>query len=190
LLQQTNKKQITTDAISDNTIEKIKQLVEQENAECVVTSPMDKLESFFIRTVTAAQQQAQPTSGAVSTTKIGDFLTQQISTSESILDKLVSAPVSQEYQPTSPATEKVDRAESAEPEPDEQLLSKLTTSTEPSQSESVVRDQTVKTQPVESQAVQPEQVKENILDQLTGRSTPQEDKEQTNKPQAGDTGDG
>jgi ABC-2 type transport system ATP-binding protein len=191
LLQQTNKKQITTDAISDNTIEKIKQLVEQEDAECVVTSPMDKLESFFIRTVTAAQQQAQPTSGAVSTTKIGDFLTQQISASESILNKLVSAPVSQEHQPPSPTTEKVVQAESAEPEPDEQLLSKLTSSTETSQPESVDRDQKVKTQPVESQAVQPEQVKEDILDQLIGRPTSQnKDKEQTDKPQAGDTGDG
>jgi ABC-2 type transport system ATP-binding protein len=191
LLQQTNKKQITTDAISDNAIEKIKQVIEQEDAECVVTSPMDKLESFFIRTVTAAQQQAQPTSGAVSTTKIGDFLTQQISTSESILNKLVSAPVSQEHQPASPKTEKVTKTESTEPEPDEQLLSKLTSSTDPLQSESVVRDQTVKTQPVESPAVQSEQVNENILDQLTGRSTPQkDDQEQTNKPPAGDTGDG
>ncbi|MHC4170051.1 MAG: ABC transporter ATP-binding protein, partial [Planctomycetota bacterium] len=89
LLQQTNKRQITTDAISETTVDKIKQLVADEDAECVVTSPMDKLETFFIRTVTAAQQQAQPTSGAVSTTKIGDFLTEPPSV-ENILDKLVA----------------------------------------------------------------------------------------------------
>jgi ABC-2 type transport system ATP-binding protein len=77
LLQQTNKRQINTDAISDVTVEKIKRLIQSEGAECEVTSPIDKLETFFIRTVAAAQQQAQPTSGAVSTTKIGGFLTQE-----------------------------------------------------------------------------------------------------------------
>ncbi len=50
LLHQTNKRQITTDAISDTTIEKIKQLIHNEDADCVVTSPMEKLETFFIQT--------------------------------------------------------------------------------------------------------------------------------------------
>ena len=189
LLQQTNKRQITTDAISDTTMEKIKQLIEEENADCVVTSPMDKLETFFIKTVAAAQQQAQTTSGAVSTTKIGDFLTQQ-TTEEDILDKLVSAPVSKESLPESPTTEKVVPVESLTPQPDEQLLSKLTGSAESSQPVPVVRDEKVTTQPVESEAPQAEQVNKSILDQLTGRSRPQgEDEEQTNKSQAGDVGD-
>ena len=74
LLEHTNQKQITTDFISDASIEKIKQLIEKENAQCTVTCPMDKLESFFIRTVCDAQQQEKPTSGAVSTTQISDFL--------------------------------------------------------------------------------------------------------------------
>jgi len=204
LLQQTNKRQITTDAISDTTIEKIKQLIRNEDADCVVTSPMDKLETFFIKTVAAAQQQAQATSGAVSTTKIGDFLTRQ-TVAEDILDKLVSpsvhlgtpyggvprtAPVSQEGSPESATTEKVVPVESSEPQPDEQLLSKLIGSAEPSQPEPVVRDEKVTTQPVESKAALQEQVKKNILDQLTGRSKPQgEDEEQTDKLQAGDAGD-
>jgi len=106
LLQQTSKKQITTGSISDTTVEKIKQLVETEQAECVVTSPMDKLETFFIRVVLAAQQQAQPTSGAVSTTRIGDFLSAE-HIEESILDKLVSAPVSPPSTPAITETEKV-----------------------------------------------------------------------------------
>jgi len=189
LLQQTNKRQITTDAISDTTIEEIKQLIRNEDAECVVTSPMDKLETFFIKTVAAAQQQARTTSGAVSTTKIGDFLTRQTAVKD-ILDKLVSAPVSQEGSPESATTEKVVPVESSEPQPDEQLLSKLTGSVEPSQPEPVVRDEKVTTQPVESKAAQAEQVKKSILDQLTGRSRPQgEDEEQTDKLQAGDVGD-
>ena len=198
LLQQTNKRQITTDAISDTTIEKIKQIIRNEDAECVVTSPMDKLETFFIKTVVAAQQQAQTTSGAVSTTKIGDFLTRQ-TTGEDILDKLVSAPVSKESLPESPTTEKVVPVESLAPQADEQLLSKLTGSAEPSPPEPVVRDESrpsdgldekVTTQPVESEAAQAEQINKSILEKLTGRSRPQgEDEEQTDKSQAGDVGD-
>jgi ABC-2 type transport system ATP-binding protein len=189
LLQQTNKRQITTDAISDTTIEKIKQLIHNEDAECVVTSPMDKLETFFIKTVVAAQQQAQTTSGAVSTTKIGDFLTRQ-TTGEDILDKLVSAPVSKESLPESPTTEKVVPVESLAPQADEQLLSKLTGSAEPSQPEPVVRDEKVTTQPVESEAAQAEHINKSILEKLTGRSRPQgKNEEQTDKSQAGDVGD-
>jgi ABC-2 type transport system ATP-binding protein len=188
LLQQTNKRQIIADAISDTTIEKIKQLIQEENAECEVTSPMDKLETFFIKTVTVAQQQALTTSGAVSTTKIGDFLKKQTRT-EDILDKLVSAPVSQETRTETPTTEKVIPVESSEPEPAEQLLSKLTGPTEQPEPETSATDEQFTT-PVESQAPQQEQVNKSILDQLTGRQQTQErDKEQTDKSQAGDAGD-
>jgi ABC-2 type transport system ATP-binding protein len=188
LLQQTNKRQITTDAISDTAVEKIKQIVRDENAECEVTSPMDKLETFFIRTVTAAQQQAQPTSGAVSTTKIGDFLTQHEAV-ESILDKLVSAPVSKQASGEIPATEKV-AAESAKPKADEQLLSRLTSLVEPSESNAVTREEKIITEPVESPTERQEQVRENILDKLTaGSGALSRDKGKTEKPQAGDSGD-
>jgi ABC-type multidrug transport system ATPase subunit len=187
LLQQTNKRQITTDAVSDATVQKIKQLIEDEHADCVVTSPMDKLETFFIKTVATAQQQAQPTSGAVSTTKIGDFLVQQEPV-EHILDKLVSAPISQQASPESPTTEKVVTPESPEPKADEQLLTKLTSSPEPL--EPAVKDEKVETEPVEPHALQQEQVRESILDELTGRSGSQgEHKEKTDKSQAGDSGD-
>ncbi len=189
LLQQTNKRQITTDAISDTAVEKIKQIVRDENAECEVTSPMDKLETFFIRTVTAAQQQAQPTSGAVSTTKIGNFLTQNEAV-ESILDKLVSAPISKQAAGKIPATEKVAVAQSARPKADEQLLSKLTSSSGPSESKAVTREEKMKSEPVESKIRRQEQVKKNILDKLTGGPGDlSRDKDKTEKPQAGDSGD-
>jgi ABC-2 type transport system ATP-binding protein len=169
LLQQTNKKQITTGDISDTAVEKIKQLIQNEHADCVVTSPMDKLETFFIKTVTTAQQQAQPTSGAVSTTRIGGFLAPETPV-ENILDKLVSEPVSQEPPPEPPTTEQVVPVETSEPEPDEQLLSKLTGPTKPAPPKAVVRDGKVKTEPVEPKTPKPEQIKKSILDQLTGRS--------------------
>ncbi|MBA7631164.1 Vitamin B12 import ATP-binding protein BtuD [subsurface metagenome] len=181
LLQQTSKKQITTDAISDSAIEKIKQVIEDEDADCVVTSPMDKLETFFIKTVAAAQQQAQPTSGAVSTTRIGGFLAPQAPV-ESILDKLASAPISRDTSLETPATEQVVPAESSEPKPDEQLLSELTEPAEPLGTKPVVKDEKVKTEPVEPQGSGQEQIKKSILDQLTGRRRPQNaDSEQTDK---------
>ena len=187
LLQQTSKRQITTDAISDTAVERIKRIVRDENAECEVTSPMDKLETFFIRTVTAAQQQAQPTSGAVSTTKIGDFLTQHEAV-ESILDKLVSAPISKQASGETPATEKV-VTESVKPKADERLLSKLTGSVEQSESEAVAREK-IKTEPVESPAPRQEQIQEDILNKLTGGSGAlSRDRDKTDKPQAGDPGD-
>ena len=188
LLQQTDKRQITTDAISDRTVAKIKQLVQEEGAECVVTSPMDKLETFFIRTVTAAQQQAQPTSGAVSTTKIGEFLAQPPSV-ENILDKLVSAPISPDV-PDEAVTEEVISSAASEARPDEQLLSKLAGSSETDQPAPVAPEPKVETEAVETPAPEQEQVRKNILDQLTGGGADSIEKnEETGDSQAGGSGD-
>jgi ABC-2 type transport system ATP-binding protein len=191
LLQQSHRIQITADALSDVTVRKIEQLIKDENVDCEVTSPMDKLETFFIKTVEAAQQQAQPTSGAVSTTKIGGFLAQE-TPMETVLDKLVSATVSHDLPQQPPTTEKVLVQESSGSEPDEQLLTELTGSAETTQPEPVI-DETIQTEPVESgqtpQQAQ-EQVKKDILDRLTDRSGPEDE---SNKPidysSAGDSSD-
>ena len=159
LLQQTDKKQITTGHISDSTIEKIKRIVQEDNADCVVSSPMDKLETFFIKTVAAAQQQSQSKSGAVSTTEIGEFLT--FKTKENILDKLVSVSVS----PQVLTIDKVTPVETSEVQPDEQLLRELSKPAKPTKTEPVV-----KTKPVETQTEQPREVKKGILEQLTDSS--------------------
>jgi len=189
LLQQTNKRQITSDAISDETVEKIKQLIRSEDSDCEVTSPLDKLETFFIKTVSDAQQQAHPTSGAVSTTKIGDFLTQQKAV-ESILDKLVSTPIAKQAPEETPKLEKVAAVESHTSKADDQLLSKLTYSAEPSESKDVTGKEKVETEPVESDTRQEKQARENVLDRLTDGSNAQgRDKDKTEKPQAGGSGD-
>jgi ABC-2 type transport system ATP-binding protein len=186
LLQQTDKRQIITDAISDAAVEKIKQIVQAEHADCVITSPMDRLETFFIKTVSAAQQQAQPTSGAVSTTKLGDFLT-AASAKENILDKLVSAPVTGDTSQKAPVTQRVVPTETSESKPDGQLLTKLTEPVKPSSSDEVVKDKKAKTEPVEHKAVEQQEVRKSILDQLTGRPTTQNaDKGQTDKSQTGE----
>jgi ABC-2 type transport system ATP-binding protein len=170
LLLQTNKRQITTGDISNTTVKKIKQLIQDEKTDCVITSPMDKLEAFFIKTVEAAQQRAQPTS-AVSTTQIGGFLASEIPV-ENILDKLVTEPVSQKTPPEPPTTEQVVPIETSEPKPDERLLSKLT---EPTGPKPVVKNGNDETKPVETEVPKPEQIKKGILDQLTGRSKHKEE---------------
>ncbi|MBW8041797.1 MAG: ATP-binding cassette domain-containing protein [Planctomycetes bacterium] len=177
LLLRTNKIQITTDTISENTIEKIKLLIKDEHAECEVTSPMDKLETFFIKTVVDAQQQARPTSGAVSTTGISDFLAAE-TTQENVLDKLVSAPVSRQSPPEAPTTKSTDsRIETSETKPDDKLLRKLTKPDKPTEPKPVAGDRKVTTQPVKSKTPEPEQIRKSILDRLTNRSTPQNENE-------------
>lgn len=182
LLQQTNKTQITTGVISETAVEKIKQIVRNEQADCVVTSPMDKLETFFIRTVATAQRLSVPTSGAVSTTQIGHFLAPQTHP-ENILDKLVSTPAPREAPSKPPATKQVVSPETCEPKPDEKLLGKLTEQVK------LTEKPVVKTKQIEPKAPQKEQIKKSILDQLTDRSSTQNaDKKQPDKPQTGDSG--
>jgi len=178
LLQQTNKKQITSDYISDNAIEKIKQIIRDEHAECEITSPMDKLETFFIKTITAAQQLSTPTSGAVSTTQIGHFLAPE-ARAKNILDKLVSTPI-QQTPSKPPTTTQVAHVETL-PKPDERLLGELT---KPAKSKPVA-----KTEPVEPEAPKEKQVEKSILDSLADSSAdPKANSEQTDKPQTGDSG--
>lgn len=179
LLQQSNKRQITTDVISDATVEKIRELVHAENAECEVTSPMDRLETFFIRTVENAQRQAQSTSGAVSTTKISDFL-ERDSRVETILDKLVSSTVEDEPPAKVSETEKVEASSSAIPEPNKQLLSELTGSN--------VTDQAAKnseeelTEKIESgESKKTEEINTDILNSLVNRPE-SEDKTDKQRP--------
>ena len=181
LLLQTNKKQITTGSLSTTALEKIKKIVQEEQSECVITSPMDRLETFFIKTVVAAQQLSSPTSGAVSTTQIGDFLTAKTA-AQNVLDKLVAAPVSNDI-PAPPKTNQVVPVDDSQSKPDEQLLGKLTGRPEPLQPEPLVI-----TKPVEDYNTKKhEQIKKSILDQLTDPSTPKKaDKEQTGK-QDGDS---
>ena len=171
LLQQSDRKQILTNAISDGAVERIRHVLQGEHAECEISSPLEKLETFFIRTVVEAQQQAQPTSGAVSTTRIGDFLASQPG-GQDVLGKLVSAPTSQEETATAlPVNEpsvKGVPATSAQPQPNEQLLERLTGGDAASQTEQVIPPEQPKTQPVESQSP-PQDVRKSLLDQLAGK---------------------
>ncbi|MBP8302575.1 MAG: ABC transporter ATP-binding protein [Phycisphaerae bacterium] len=75
LLLQADRRQITTGPLTQETLDRIRQVLSSEGADCEISAPMERLETYFVRIVSEAQAQAQPTSGAVSTTRIGGFLT-------------------------------------------------------------------------------------------------------------------
>jgi len=184
LLQEANKRQFVTSAVSDQTVGKIKQMLSDEGAECEVTTPLERLETFFINTVVEAQQQARPTSGAVSTTDIGDFLTAEKSQA-GILDKLVSS--SEAPAAPAPAAEmsKVEPVATAPPEPDKGLLGELTKPAATSETEQVKRpEKPVPDLPQADAPVDDGSVKKDVLDALTG-SKPEPPKQTplTDKPQ-------
>jgi ABC-2 type transport system ATP-binding protein len=179
LLVQTGKTQITTGRMSGGAIEEIKRIIEGEQTECVVSSPMERLENFFIRTVATAEAEARPTSGVVASSQISDFLSSQASP-ESILDKLVSAEEEPERPDAEAAkTEQLEAAESAERGTDEQFLRKLSEPIKPAP------QHVPKGEPFEPQAAEQEQVEKSILEQLTKGS-----QEQGGESEAGDRSEG
>jgi ABC-2 type transport system ATP-binding protein len=157
LLQQTGKTQITMSGLSRNAAHKIEDIARGEDGECEITTPMDRLESFFIRIVSRAQQENLPTSGAVSTTQIGGFLAAEDVT-HSILDKLVAEPI-----PAAEAIEPPQPVQTVEVVHDNGLLQQLTKSTESPKTEPVVKEEKSRPQPVE-----PSAVKRSVLEELTG----------------------
>ncbi len=189
LLQEANKRQFVTSAVSDQTVEKIKQILGADGVECEVTAPMERLETFFINTVVEAQQQARPTSGAVSTTDIGDFLTAEKSQA-GILDKLVSSSDSVETPAGTPEANTVAPIEAVTSQPDKNLLGELTKPSASPGTEQVKPPE----RPVADMSDVPiddGRVKKDMLDALTGQSPEQENRtpSEAEPTQDGDPGD-
>jgi len=74
LLEKTNKIQIVSDNIDDHAIKQIEEIIKAQNASYSIEKPMEKLETFFVKTISQAKQQNLTTSGSDSSTKIGNFL--------------------------------------------------------------------------------------------------------------------
>ena len=167
LLQHRDENQIVTGRISAAALDRIRSIVEGEHATCEISSPMDRLEEFFIRTVTAAQEQGLATSGAMSTTKIGDFLMQE-PVKPSILEQLVASDVHETGDDTvEQADAEVTETQPVEQRTDTDLLERLAAAgLGEHQTESVAPQET------EGQAVveETETVKRDVLDELIGRS--------------------
>jgi ABC-2 type transport system ATP-binding protein len=165
LLQKSNESQIVTGQLSENALDKIKQIVHAEQQDCEISSPMERLEDFFVHTVALAQERHVSTSGAINTGEIGGFLADEEGKVEDILDKLVSSSVTEEETLQQEVqTEKVE----TEPvkEADISVLEKLAGSNvKPVQS-----DELKQPDPVEKPAKTVEQVNDDLLKDLTNRS--------------------
>ena len=177
LLQQTDKKQITVADVSDAAVEKIKHIIDAENGKCLITSPMEKLESFFVKTVQAAQAIDQTVSGAVSTTNIGDFLVSESAeqkTASDILDKLVTP-----AEPKKPTTKQPPKTAPPAPietsQPDKNLLEELV---EPTKT-STAKTQTAEPKPTPSRKQDAEKVDKSVLEQLTDNHSDKQNKNPT-----------
>ena len=180
LLHQTHKTQITAKTLSGKTIEDIKRLVQAEDADFEIVSPMEKLETFFIRTVTEAQAHATPTSGAISTTQLGEFLTAEAA-QKKILDKLVSAKIVDKAEPSVVETHEPAEIETPAGKPDEEILSKLASGSE-------LSEPTSTSEPCETEIPDTEEVRRDVLEQLTGSEEDQKKQNQAGADQ-GDTPD-
>ena len=184
LLQQTDKRQIVTDAVSDAAIDRIRSILHDEGVKFEVSSPMERLETFFIHTVAEAQQQARPTSGAVSTTQIGDFLTGGAKR-ESLIQKLTGTSEAQEPVVAPVRTEKVAETKVPKREGDKDVLRQLTT---PASTERVAPAGPPQTGPVETKTEdKSQQTRKKIMDDLLGRASPEEKKPQ-GEGKEGDSG--
>jgi len=192
LLELTDKKQFTTGNISPQAIDKIKQIVLSENDEFELTSPMERLETFFIKTIADARRSGLATSGVVADENagMGDFLetVSDKTRRDKILDRLVTAEPAQFAGAESVETEKTLPAESAE-QTDRHLLHKLTERAVNVETTAVNgSDKDEQGQQTTSQDRSERRSGREILDELTGRSKQDKD-ESKNKKTGGDAGD-
>ena len=164
LLQQKDETQIRTGKLSAKALEKITSIASSECDEVDIESPMDKLESFFVKIVAQARQAKQRTSGAETGTGISGFLAEKpVVRREAILDRLVTANVQPEA-PQEPVTETTP-TEKSKPMTDDSLLRQLSQkSTESSPIE----------RPAASDVSLPKSeekpdVKKSVLDDLIGK---------------------
>ena len=176
LLVRSDKRQITTGLVSDATIGKIKQLLDAAKTEYSVDSPLDKLETFFIRTVSAAQSACGGTiSGAVSTTKLGDFLVGRPGADykADVIGQLVSEKIAEEPAQKAPSAESAAIRQPVKEPIDEHLLGDLVKPHRAVKPVPVVKENKADEQAKNVDSTgspQVEQINKSILDELTGSS--------------------
>jgi ABC-2 type transport system ATP-binding protein len=184
LLEQTGKTQIQTSQLAESTMAQIREVLRREQTDCEIIHPMDKLESFFVRIVTKAQQQMHPTSGAGVGSGISGFLAdKEIVRQPGILDQLVSARSSESHLGSGPdATTVKPQPAATGVVPNQDLLKTLTVN----QTESPVQGAPVPTETTRQQKPD-EAVHKDMLERLRGQETRADDTTTPiNRPAAGD----
>lgn len=184
LLQHRNEIQILAGSLRPDTLSKIEALIKEDSRLIEITSPMDKLETFFINTVSRARQAQQPTSGAEAGTGVRGFLAGEAkSPARDVLDRLVSASMQPEPQPrkSDTRTEKPHVAPLQSPLAKKDLLDKLSKAS--LESTEFVSETTQKPSATPA-PTSPEPVRRELLEELTDRSrNPDGQTEQTHPPQ-------
>ncbi|UCD29330.1 MAG: ABC transporter ATP-binding protein [Planctomycetota bacterium] len=170
LLSQKNLTQITTERLSDAAIDRICKLVAEEESKRVVSvsTPSDKLETFFLRIVKRAQEARQQTSGVTAGGRIAEFLATDASQQrpEAVVDSLIAAAES-----VKTTTEEPESTIPPE-EPAKDVIDELLTTTQTTDSdESADMDQAA------SEAVtdQPDQGDREFIDRLIKGSDKEND---------------
>lgn len=184
LLQKSNQSQIVTGQLSEEALAKIRQIVESEQDKCEINTPVDRLEDFFVRTVTAAQEQHVPTSGAVNTASIGGFLSEESDKEPGVLEKLVAAPIAEE----TPAKAADVETERVETEPAKKEKSGLLDKLAGNKLEAV---ETEKPKLQETEHIETiEEVNRALLDELSGTEDKNSTTERTKRdePEEADNG--
>ena len=108
LLACQDRTQITTDRLDDDTIERVKELIEAGGREVLdVTSPRNKLESLFLDIVSEAQSQQLDTGGAIAGGQVARFLRSSAETEpqgREVIEQLVTGATAGEEQSAPQAT--------------------------------------------------------------------------------------
>ncbi|MCP4450934.1 MAG: ABC transporter ATP-binding protein, partial [Planctomycetes bacterium] len=182
LLEQADKRQITTGKISDKAISEIRTILKKENTEFALSPPMERLETYFVRTVAEAQQQAQPTSGAESTTKMAGFLASEDDTKKQVLSSLVQGEQDAEAKLGAPRTATARPSQPKDVAPKSTVLDSLSKTPDPVSTQTP--DKLASPKPVPSKG----QVNKGILDHLVDPT--QQGDPKTEKPGKGDADHG
>jgi ABC-2 type transport system ATP-binding protein len=168
LLQHRGEVQILAGNLKPQTREKIEALLREEGSTYQISSPMDKLETFFVNTVIRAQE-TQPTSGARAGTGIQGFLAAEPkSPQQEVLSRLVSTAVHPEAKPLGDThTEKpqVAQVPPAVPAAKKELLTKLAqTPMTAGEAESPITEKPTAVPPKPAAPI-----RKDLLEELTGR---------------------
>jgi len=156
LLKQADKRQITTDVINDDAVEKIRRIIENQGSNFEIIEPLQRLESFFIDIVRQAQREKRPTSGVVNRMEV--TAAESAAAVSDVLDRLVAARVEPEK-----LTEPQKVLKPIELKPDEDILSRLT---EDEQEDIKPPSQQVEEQQPDIQKQKQQDVGKEFLDKL------------------------
>lgn len=92
LLSQKDLTQITTEKLDEPTLQKIRDILQEDQRHLVdVSTPADRLETFFLRIVREAQKARPSTSGAAAGGRIAEFLAGAEPRGERLVESLIAA---------------------------------------------------------------------------------------------------